>query len=78
MNFPGIPGILRGLNKFHLALEEAIRKESKNNGGTMEVKVSRAVGELRVGLRTGEAPTAPATMAAWLSGRHSQGRLRET
>lgn len=41
----------------------------------MEVKVSRAVGELRVGLRTSEAPTAPATMAAWLSGRHSQGRL---
>lgn len=41
----------------------------------MEAKVNRAVGELRVGLRTSEASTAPAAMATWLSGRHNQGKL---
>ena len=42
----------------------------------MEVKVIRAVGELRAGLRTSEASTASATMATWLISRYNQGRLK--
>lgn len=44
--------------------------------GPLKWDVIRAVGELRVGLRTNEESTASATMATWLISRYNQGKLK--